>query len=74
LNKWNKGNNRGWSNPRDSKGRFICRPDTVQKFTEEDVKKAFIAGMNSKSSFLPLSRQAEMYLDKIKNGNNSVSK
>lgn len=66
MKKWNKGNNRGWSNPRDSKGRFICRLDTVRKFTEEDVKKAFIAGMNSKSSFLPLSRQAEMYLQQIK--------
>ena len=59
--------NKGWSNPRDSSGRFIKRPETVAKgFTDKDVIDAFIAGIQAKGSILSPRANAENYLQKVK--------
>ena len=63
--------NKGWSNPRDSSGRFINRPETVVKgfnynYNDIDIVNAFIAGIQAKGSLLFPRLNAENYLQKVK--------
>jgi hypothetical protein len=53
--------------PRDSAGRFLSWDGTTgKKYTSEDIKKAFLAGLSDKTtlSFNPPSRKLELYLMK----------
>ncbi len=53
--------------PRDSAGRFLSWDGTAgKKYTSEDIKKAFLAGLSDKTtlSFNPPSRKLELYLMK----------
>jgi len=52
--------------PRDERGRFLSWDGTRNiKYSEKDLKQAFMAGMNSQSRFLTPEKHWQFYRDKI---------
>jgi hypothetical protein len=50
--------------PRDKLGRFIAYKPGEKRYTEADIKSAFIAGLNNQQSFILPSKKFEIYTKK----------
>ena len=52
--------------PRDSLGRFLSHDGTRnRKFSLDDMKKAYVRGLNESGGFLTISRKIERFVDSL---------